>query len=166
MIILKGNCSENLIASNHLLRDHEPWPPMQMHDNGLDDLYGILHINGNYNSVMANHISEVIEEQYIKPDGARPVMIHVASGKGNYISNNHIVASAGAADEPDAETDSCFARQVDALLTVKELEELPVTTVLIEKESVKNTVLDTGSDEQVVMDRTVNAFRAVPVPGV
>lgn len=166
MIILKGNCSENLIASNHLLRDHEPWPPMQMHDNGLDDLYGILHINGNYNSVMANHISEVIEEQYIKPDGARPVMIHVASGKGNYISNNHIVASAGAADEPDAETDSCFARQVDALLTVKELEELSVTTVLIEKESVKNTVLDTGSDEQVVMDRTVNAFRAVPVPGV
>lgn len=166
MIILKGNCSENLIASNHLLRDHEPWPPMQMHDNGLDDLYGILHINGNYNSVMANHISEVIEEQYIKPDGARPVMIHVASGKGNYISNNHIVASAGAADEPDAETDSCFARQVDALLTVKELEELPVITVLIEKESVKNTVLDTGSDEQVVMDRTVNAFRAVPVPGV
>lgn len=166
MIILKGNCSENLIASNHLLRDHEPWPPMQMHDNGLDDLYGIVHINGNYNSVMANHISEVIEEQYIKPDGARPVMIHVASGKGNYISNNHIVASAGAADEPDAETDSCFARQVDALLTVKELEELPVITVLIEKESVKNTVLDTGSDEQVVMDRTVNAFRAVPVPGV
>lgn len=166
MIEFKGNCSENLIASNHLLRDHEPWPPMQMHDNGLDDLHGLLHINGNYNSIMANHISEVIEEQYIKPEGIRPVIIRVASGKGNYISNNHIAASAGAADEPDAETDSCFARQVDALLTVRELEELPVTAVLIEKESVKNVVLDTGSDEQVVMDRSVNAFRAVPVPGV
>ena len=76
------------------------------------------------------------------------------------------MASAGAADEPDAETDSCFARQVDALLTVRELKELPVTTVQIEKESVQNTVLDTGSDEQVVMDRSANGFRAVPVPGV
>lgn len=162
MIVLRGNCSENLISSNHLLRDHEPWPPMQTHDNGLDDLYGLLHIHGSYNSIMANHISEVMEEKYIKPDGARPVIIHVVSGKGNYISNNHIVASAGAADEPDAETDSCFARQVDALLTVGELEELPATTVLIEKESTQNTVLDTGSDEQVVMERNVNVFRAVP----
>ncbi len=162
MIEFRGNCSENLISANHLLRDHEPWPPMQAKDNGLDDLYGLLRISGSYNSIMANHISEVIEEQYLKPAGIRPVMIHVVSGKGNYISNNHIVASAGAADEPDADSDSCFARQVDALLTVRELKELPVTAVLVEKESENNTVLDTGSEKQVVMDRTVNAFRAVP----
>lgn len=165
MIVFQGTCSENLIASNHLLRDHEPWPPMQMHDNGVDDLYGLLHISGNYNSIMANHISEVIEEQHIKPAGVRPVIIRIISGKGNYICGNHIVASAGAADEPDAETDSCFARQVDALLTVRKLEELPVITVRIEKESAQNTVLDTGSDKQVVLDRSVNAFRAAPVPG-
>ena len=166
MIELRGNCSENLIASNHLLRDHEPWPPMQAHDNGLDDLYGLVYVNGNDNSILANHISEVMEGQFIKPEGARPVMIHVVSGKGNYISNNHITASAGAAEEPDAETDSCFARQVDALLTVGKLKELPVVTVLVEKEAVGNTVLDTGSEEQVVMDRKANAFRAAPVPGI
>ena len=166
MIILEGNCSENLIASNHLLRDYEPWPPMQMHDNGLDDLYGLVQINGSYNSVMANHISEVIERQFIQPEGAKPVMIHVVSGKGNYISNNHIVASAGEAEQPDAETDSCFARQVDALLTVKELEELEVITVLVEKEAVQNTVLDTGREEQVILDKTANAFRPAPAIGV
>lgn len=166
MIELRGNCSENLIASNHLLRDHEPWPPMQAHDNGLDDLHGLVYVNGNDNSILANHISEVMEGQYIKPEGARPVMIHVVSGKRNYISNNHITASAGAAEEPDAETDSCFARQVDALLTVGKLKELPVVTVLVEKEAVGNTVLDTGSEEQVVMDRKANAFRAAPVPGI
>lgn len=162
MIIFEGNCSENLIASNHLLRDHEPWPPMQMHDNGLDDLYGLVHINGSHNSIMANHISEVIERQYIRPEGTKPVMIHVVSGKGNYISNNHIVASAGEADQPDAETDSCFARQVDALLTVRELEELAVITVLVKKEAVQNTVLDTGRDEQVILDKASNAFRPAP----
>ena len=89
-------------------------------------------------------------------------MIHVVSGKGNYISNNHIVASSGEADQPDAETDSCFARQVDALLTVRELEELAVITVLVEKEAVQNTVLDTGREEQVILDRASNAFRPAP----
>lgn len=165
MIVLNGNCSENLIASNHLLRDHEPWPPMQMHDNGLDDLYGLVHLNGSYNSVMANHISEVIEKQYIRPADTKPVIVHIVSGRGNYISNNHIVASAGEADQPDAETDSCFARQVDALLTVRELEELGVITVLVEKEAVQNTVLDTGREDQVILDRRVNAFRAAPEIG-
>ena len=37
MVILREGCSENLVASNHLLRDDEPWAPFAGPDNGLDD---------------------------------------------------------------------------------------------------------------------------------
>lgn len=166
MLVMKGKCAENMVSSNHFLRDHEPWPPMYAHDNGLDDRYGLLYIEGNYNTVTANHISEVLNEQYIKPAGAVPVIIHVASGKKNYISGNHIVAVAGEEETPDDQAGSCFSMQVDALLSVRESEELEVTAVLVEKESVWNTVLDSGSEGQIVMDRSMNAFRATPAAGM
>ena len=66
---------------------------MQGYDNGLDDLYVLLYISGNHNSIIANHISETIDTRYIKPSGVVPVIIRVVSGKGNYISDNHIVAT-------------------------------------------------------------------------
>ena len=160
MLVFQENCSENLVSSNHFLRDHEPWSPMQEYDNGLDDLYGILYISGNHNSVIANHISETIDTQYITPSGATPVIIHVVSGKGNYISSNHIVATTESSKMQAVTTDSCFAAQVGALLNTDKLEALDVITVLVEKESLQNTVLDSGSDVQVVMDKTVNVFRA------
>lgn len=166
MLVFKGNCSENMVSSNHFLRDHEPWPPMYAHDNGLDDLYGLLRIEGSHNTITANHISEVINAQYIKPNGAVPVIIRVVSGKGNFISGNHITASNEASGMAEDKEGSCFSMQVDALLSVKELEELAVTTVLVEKEAVRNTVLDTGSEGQVIMDKNVNAFRAAPEAGV
>lgn len=142
------------------------WAPMLEYDNGLDDLYGILCISGNNNSVIANHISEIIHTQSIKPAGAKPVIIHIVSGKGNYISDNHIVATTEATDEQTKASDSCFSAQVDALTTTDKLVALDVTAVLVEKESVQNTILDSGSEGQVIIDRTVNAFRATPVPGV
>jgi inulin fructotransferase (DFA-I-forming) len=161
MVVFRENCSENLVASNHFLRDHEPWTPFLGIDNGLDDLYGLLYISGNNNSVIANHFSEGINTQNIKPVGATPVIIRIVSGNGNYISNNHVVAT-----EVHAKiSDSCFSAQVDALLTTEASEPLTVTTVLVEKESLQNTILDSGSDAQVVMDKTVNAFRATPTPG-
>jgi len=162
MLVFQENCSENLVSSNHFLRDHEPWPPMQAYNNGLDDLYGILYINGSNNSVIANHISETICFKYIMPPGAKPVIIHIVSGNGNYISNNHIVATAEASESHAITTDSCFSKQVGALLTADKLEALDVTTVLVESESNQNTILDSGSDLQVVMDKTANAFRATP----
>ena len=162
MLVFQENCSENLVSSNHFLRDHEPWSPMQEYDNGLDDLYGILYISGNNNSVIANHISETIDTQYITPSGATPVIIHVVSGKGNYISSNHIVATTEVSETQAVATGSCFSVQVGALLNTDKLEALDVTTVLVEKESLQNTVLDSGSDVQVVMDKTVNVFRATP----
>ncbi|MBT2700276.1 right-handed parallel beta-helix repeat-containing protein [Bacillus sp. ISL-40] len=161
MVVFRENCSENLVSSNHFLRDHEPWTPFVGIDNGLDDLYGLLYISGNNNSVIANHFSEVINTQNIKPVGATPVIIRIVSGNGNYISNNHVVAT-----EVHAKiSDSCFSAQVDALLTTEASEPLTVTTVLVEKESLQNTILDSGSDAQVVMDKIVNAFRATPTPG-
>jgi inulin fructotransferase (DFA-I-forming) len=161
MVVFRENCSENLVSSNHFLRDHEPWTPFLGIDNGLDDLYGLLYISGNNNSVIANHFSEGINTQNIKPVGATPVIIRIVSGNGNYISNNHVVAT-----EVHAKiSDSCFSAQVDALLTTEASEPLTVTTVLVEKESLQNTILDSGSDGQVVMDKTVNAFRATPTPG-
>ncbi|MDR4945159.1 NosD domain-containing protein [Neobacillus cucumis] len=161
MVVFRENCSENLVSSNHFLRDHEPWTPFVGIDNGLDDLYGLLYISGNNNSVIANHFSEVINTQNIKPVGATPVIIRIVSGNGNYISNNHVVAT-----EVHAKiSDSCFSAQVDALLTTEASEPLTVTTVLVEKESLQNMILDSGSDVQVVMDKTVNAFRATPTPG-
>jgi hypothetical protein len=49
-------------------------------------------------TLVRNHISETVDTQYIKPSGASPVITHVVSGKGNYISNNHIVATAEASE--------------------------------------------------------------------
>lgn len=113
MLILENNRSENLIASNHFFRDHEPWPPMMAYDNGISDDFGLLKIHGNHNSIIANHISETIARRHLKPEGVRPVMIHIASGQGNYISGNHIVV--GCVREA-GEEDSCFGVQVSALL--------------------------------------------------
>ena len=92
------------------------------------------------------------------------MIIHVVSGKGNYISNNHIVATTAAADVEAVETGSCFSMQVEALLTTKESEEFGVIAVLVEKESIQNTILDSGTEKEVRLDKSTNAFRATPTP--
>jgi inulin fructotransferase (DFA-I-forming) len=161
MVIFKDNCSENLVSSNHFLRDHEPWTPFQGIDNGLDDLQGLLSINGNNNTVIGNHFSEVTTAELIRPAGAKPVIIRLVSGSGNHVSNNHIVAT----DVHAKTSDSCFAAQVDALLTTEASEPLAVTTVLVEAQSTRNTILDSGSDGQVIANKAANAFRATPTLG-
>lgn len=160
MVVFSRECSENLVSSNHFLRDHEPWAPLQERNNGLDDLYGLLHISGNNNSVIGNHFSAVIDTKYITPSGATPVIIRIVSGNENYISNNHIVATEAHMNS----SDSCFSAQVGALLTTEASRPLTVTTVLVESKSLRNTILDSGSDLQVSMDKTINAFRATPIP--
>ncbi|MGL5600959.1 MAG: NosD domain-containing protein [Silvania sp.] len=164
MLVLDNQCAEVLVSSNHFFRENEPWEPMQAYDNGLDDLYGLLYINGSNNSLIANHISESIGAQFIKPLGAKPVIIRVISGSGNYISDNRIVATTHVADSHTAKTDSCFEAQVSSMLSVRDLVPLDVTMVQVETASKQNTVLDSGSDAQVVLDKTLNAFRPTPVP--
>lgn len=167
MLIMENNCAENLISANHFLRDREPRPPMQAYDNGRDDTYGLLYIEGSNNSIIANHISETLDVQYLKPRGIKPIVIRLVAGKENYLANNHIVATteASAAQAQPSEEDACFAAQVSALLTTDRLKALDAVAVLVEKSSAQNTILDSGSDSQVLMDRAVNAFRATPVPG-
>lgn len=167
MLIMENGCTENLVSSNHLFREREPWGPMQAYDNGLDDLYGLLYISGDNNSIIANHISETIDKQYIMPTGATPVIIRVVSGKGNTVSNNHIVATTETSDvQAVANANECFSTQVSALLSTHGLETLTVTTVQIEAASQQNIVLDSGTDGQVMIDKALNAFRATPAPGV
>lgn len=166
MLVFEKNCAENLVSSNHFLRDREPWPPMQARDNGLDDTYGLLYISGSNNSIISNHISETIAPMYLKPAGIRPVLIRVAAGKGNYIASNHMVVTSGVPEADEESAASCFSAQVEALLATERLQPLEMTAVLVEKESEQNVILDSGNDEQVVMDRTVNACRAIPMPGM
>ena len=161
MVILAGNSSENLVATNHFLRDHEPWTPFLGVDNGRDDLFGLLSISGNNNSVIGNHFSEVVDAESIRPSGATPVIIRLAEGAGNFVSNNHVVAM----DVRAASSDSCFSAQVDALLTTGASDGLAVTSVLVDSASARNTILDSGHDAQVIADRGVNAVRATPTIG-
>jgi len=158
MVILNKNSSENLVSSNHFLHDREPWIPMQMHDNGLEDSYGLLSINGNNNSVIGNHFSEIMDKNFLKPLNVVPTIMHLMSGAHNYISNNNVVAT----ETSSGSGDSAFNSQVDALLTTGESKVLDVKTVVVEDESKLNTILDSGTDEQVIMDKSQNAFRATP----
>jgi inulin fructotransferase (DFA-I-forming) len=158
MVVFSGGSSENLLASNHLLRDHEPWTPFLGIDNGLDDLYGLVRIEGNDNSLIGNHISVVIDASSIHPTGAKPVVIRLATGTGNYVATNHIVAR----DVHATSSGSAFEAQVDALLSTATSETLTVTTVSVDASSVRNTVLDTGADAEVLADRDVNAVRPTP----
>ena len=161
MLILE-DCRENLVSSNHFLRDHEPWPPMQGYDNGLNDDYGLIHIEGSCNSVISNHISETIEMQYLKPAGIKPVVIRLVSGTENYVACNHIVATTQA-DKKEKEGDSsCFDAQVGALLSMNELVRLSVDAVRVDAASSDNVILDTCRESEAAMDFDINAFRGIP----
>lgn len=160
MVVLAGDSSENLVASNHLLRDHEPWTPFVGIDNELDDLAGLLSINGSNNSVIGNHVSEVVESARIRPSGATPVIIRLVEGHGNYVAGNHVVAM----DVTATASDSAFEAQVDALLA-EESQALGVTAVLVDAASTRNTILDSGRAGEVIVDTAVNAVRVTPAVG-
>ncbi|MDN4481497.1 NosD domain-containing protein [Demequina muriae] len=161
MMVLASNSSENLVASNHFLRDEEPWTPFIGVDNGRDDEYGLLNISGSGNSVVGNHFSEVVDPRSIRPSGATPVVIRLTAGSDNYVASNHVVAK-----EVDAKSsDSCFESQVDALLDGQAAHGLTVKSVVVDDDARRNTILDSGPEDQVIVDRATNAFRATPAIG-
>lgn len=94
-----------------------------------------------------------------------PVIIRIASGRGNYISNNHIVATCDIENELQDASDSCYSSQVDALTSLNNIREMSVVCVLVEQEATNNTILDSGNEKQVILDRTVNVFRPTPALG-
>ena len=112
MVVLSAS-SENLVASNHFLRDHEPWTPFLGVDNGLDDLYGLVRVSGSGNSVIGNHFSEIVDSQTVRPAGAAPVIIRLVEGRDNFVSSNHVVAK----DVRSTSSDDAYSAQVDALLS-------------------------------------------------
>jgi hypothetical protein len=157
MVVLDRS-SENLIASNHLLRDHEPWTPFFGVDNGVADDFGLIRVSGSDNSIIGNHISEIVDAQTLRPAGAAPVIIRLVDGGGTFVSSNHVVAK----DVSSTSSGDAFSAQVDALLSTGASSALAVTTVLVDPESARNTILDSGTAAQVVVDAAVNAFRATP----
>ncbi|SDZ26135.1 NosD domain-containing protein [Herbiconiux ginsengi] len=161
MVVLDADSSENLVASNHLLRDHEPWTPFLGVDNGLDDGYGLVRISGNGNSVIGNHISEVVDSRSLRSAGTPPTIIRLVAGTGNYVATNHVVAS----DVSASSSGSAFEAQVDALLSTAVSNSLDVLTVVADPESTGNTILDSGTEAQIVADRRANAVRATPTIG-
>lgn len=167
MLILDQGSSENLVGSNHLLRDHEPWAPMQDYDNGLSDDFGMVVIAGNNNSVIGNHISQCIEQQYLKfPAECQeryPVAIKIQEGSGNYIAINHIVGTTTTTQNTqEALASACFNTQVEALLSTKQLQKLKMLHVLVEANAQGNTILDCGTASELAVDGTTNTVRALP----
>ena len=165
MLVLSGNCSENLVSANHLLRDREPWAPMMRYDNGLDDQFGLLRVEGDNNSIIANHISHAVDARFLNPVGEKPVIINLVSGTGNYVANNHVVATSAQALDNDAPNSACFSTQVEAILGSANRTRLDVVAVRVSPGSSLNTILDSGSAAQVELDTAVNAFRGTPAPG-
>ncbi|MBG6085282.1 NosD domain-containing protein [Zhihengliuella flava] len=161
MLRLSGNSSENLIATNHFLRDLEPWTPFHGINNGLDDDYGLINIDGSDNSVVTNHLSLNIDGRDVTPSGSAPVVIRLRNGVGNFVSNNHVVAT----HVDSSQSDSCFEGQVDSLLSKGPSGGLEVVTVSIEASSERNTVLDSGRETEILADRSVNALRITPEVG-
>lgn len=158
MILLNKECSENIVSSNHLLQDHEPWLPLIEKNNGLSDSFGLLYIHGHNNSVIGNHFSKVMNENNTKEEDQNTVIIRLAFGKGNYVSNNHIVATKTKMES----SESCYSAQVDSLLSIESTRVYDVTTVKVDKESKENIILDSGTERQINMNKKENGFRMTP----
>jgi len=157
MVLAKGS-SENLISSNHFLRDQEPWAPFDGVNNGLDDDFGLLRIEGNHNSIIGNHFSEVMDHGSIRPAGTKPAIIRVSLGDANYIASNHSIG----VDVTQASSESAYESQVDALLNINASKYLPIRCVVVEANSSRNTILDSGKEDEVEINLQVNAFRPTP----
>ena len=129
-------------------------------DNGLDDLFGLLSRQRQQQLRDRQPLLRGLDDRASGQPEQRRYHPAVAGG-GNYVSNNHVVAL----DVRATSSDSGFAAQVDALLTTEASKGLAVTTVMVDPESARNTILDSGSDAQVIADRAVNALRATPTVG-
>ena len=158
VIIVAGNSAENLVEGNHLLRDHEPWAPFLEVTNGRADSYGVIHVEGNANTIVGNHVSISVDSTTLEAGPEAIVGVRLASGRGNYVSTTHVVAH----DVARSSGESAFEAQVSALLSSADLRALDVVTVHVDSASTANTVMDSGTEAEVVMDRGANAFRPTP----
>ena len=125
-----------------------------------------MRIDGNNNSLIANHFSDILDSTSINPIGTTPVIIHLINGSGNYIASNHIVATTETEDSLEEEekdsSDSCFSTQVTAMLSGEAARSINFLAVQVDPPSSHNMILDTGTSSQIRMDKTSNACRPLP----
>lgn len=132
MVNFEGSCTENLVGANHFLRQIEPFDPLKPYNNGLDDLFGLVHIAGSNNTVTGNHFSYDVASGFVTPSGQTPTIILVASGDNNYIATNNTVSA------------------------------IAVHTVVLDASTFGSKVLDSGDSTQVVRYASNYAFRPTP----
>ncbi|WP_223691035.1 NosD domain-containing protein [Leifsonia poae] len=133
MITMEGACHNNLISSNHFLRNRESFPAFQSVPNPQDDLFGLVQLNGSGNTVVGNHFSFDVPTENIVPSGVKPTMVLVKSGANNYVATNHHIAN------------------------------VDVTAVVLDGSTVNTKVLDCGSaGEFTALPGATFGFRPTP----
>ncbi|WP_311379770.1 NosD domain-containing protein [Arthrobacter sp. ISL-48] len=93
MMRLLSGCKENLVTANHFRRGTEGFPPFLSKNNGLDDLYGVLHVSGDNNFISNNIFAYDVAPNKVIPQNARPTIILIAGGDSNIVGLNHVVAN-------------------------------------------------------------------------
>ncbi|TGN64128.1 right-handed parallel beta-helix repeat-containing protein [Nocardioides eburneiflavus] len=88
MIVHETPCHEQLVSGNHFRRIFGDGGPARN-----DDLYGMVHLNGNDNSVTANMFSFDVPAGSIVPSGATPTVVLVRGGTRNQLATNKLVSN-------------------------------------------------------------------------
>lgn len=90
--LLAENHEGLLITGNHFRRSMEGFPPFLGTSNGLDDLYGVVHIAGDNNLFSNKLIAYDVSPDRIVPPNAQPTMVLIAGGDSNVVATNHVVS--------------------------------------------------------------------------
>ncbi|WP_334171215.1 NosD domain-containing protein [Sinomonas sp.] len=132
MLRLLDNCKENLVTANHLRRTNEGYPPFIGRGNGLDDLYGVVHVLGDNNLVSDNLFAYNVPPANITPAGAQPTQILLAGGDANVVALNHVVS------------------------------DVPSQHVVLDSSTTNSKVMDSGAASQITSYSTSVAIRPTP----
>lgn len=132
MMTLVDGCKENLVTANHLRRGVEGFPPFLGVSNGLDDLYGVVHVRGDNNLISNNLFAFDVPPDGLNPSGAQPTMILVAGGDHNVIALNHVVKN------------------------------VPAQHVVLDASTTRSKVLDSGAENEITAHTQDVAIRPTP----
>ncbi|MEW1821619.1 NosD domain-containing protein [Arthrobacter sp. NPDC080031] len=132
MLRLLNGCKENLITANHIRRTNEGYPPFIGRGNGLDDLYGVVHVAGDNNLISDNLFAYNVPPGNIAPAGAQPTQILIAGGDANVVALNHVVSDVASQH------------------------------VVLDASTTHSKVLDSGTASQITSYSTDTAIRPTP----
>ncbi|HWU46291.1 MAG TPA: NosD domain-containing protein [Humibacter sp.] len=131
-ITLEGDCKENLISSNMFERQVETYGPFIGIGNGLDDDFGVVQVNGDGNTITANHVTLIIPPDQVKPTGGTAAIFRIKNGDQNLIGTNHVISN------------------------------LSVHTVVLDAGTTNSHVFDSGTEAQLLANSTSYGFRPTP----